>query len=110
MCFLSLQPENTPINSGKITDGLYAVVRSFENPVVPLGPSRIIFKGSLEDSFFFYNCEAINGTVAVVPDIIRGGNNNEQGYSLHESNFFVVKNREYWLSLFYEVMHELCDG
>ena len=74
VCFLNLGPDNTPINSDPLEQGFYAVVRSFEKPATPVPPSRIIFEGSLENSFYLYSCDAINGTVAVVPNVISRGN------------------------------------
>ena len=108
VCFLHLGPDNTPLDSKVIEHGLYAVVQSFDNPVIPFPPSKIIFEGTLENYFYLYSCDTINGTAAVVPNIIGGGRDNDENtYSFHGTNFFVVKNRHYWLSLFHEIMDDL---
>ena len=108
VCFLRLGPDNTPIHSEVIEQGLYALVRSFENPVAPIPPSKIIFEGTLENSFYLYSCDNINDTAAVVPNIIGGKNDNDDNtYSFHQTNVFVVKNRDYWLSLFHEIMDDM---
>ena len=76
------------------------------NAAVP--PSKIIFEGTFENSFYLYSCDTINGTAAVAPNIIGGGRDNDKHtYSFHDTNFFVVKNRNYWLSVFHEIMDEV---
>ena len=109
LCFLHLGPENSPF--GDLDRGLYAVVRSFDNPVVPLPPSKIIFQGTMATPFYLYSCDSINGTVSVVPDIIEassGGDN--QIDILHATKFFVVKNRQDWLRLFHETMDDVTEN
>ena len=109
VCFLHLGPDNTSMDSEEpIEHGLYAVVRSFEAPAVPVPPSRIIFEGTLENSFYLYSCDAINGAVAVVPHVIGRGNEDEDNNNIyHHRNFFVVRNRDNWLSSFHEIMNEI---
>ena len=119
MCFLRLGPENTPKNNtpedspaGLLEKGEYAVVRSFQDPIQPLKPSKIVFKGKLDKNFYFYSCESISAPVTVVPHVISGpgdGNDNGSrgGNVLHSTEFFVVKNRQYWLELFHEVMEKV---
>ena len=107
MCFLHLGPENTPEALNVLLEkGLYAVVQSFDKEVIALPPTKIIFKGCLENLLHFYHCDSINGTVAVVPDVIK---ELKIDNPIDAKTFFLVKNRDYWLHLFHSIMDDLTN-
>ena len=60
-------------------------------------PSKIVTRGVLDDDYYVYPCSAINRPVAVVQ---------EQTDPKTHNRFFVVGNRDLWLTCFHELLRE----
>ena len=70
LCFVCLEKDSNPSQTEQSC--CYAIVRSFEGPVKPLSPSRIVFEGCLtaEDQFHLYPCNSIHDALAMIPNVI----------------------------------------
>ena len=96
LCFVELT-ELQAMSVDHDSAGWYAVVRSFKKPPSPMQPSKIVSRGVLEDHYYVYPCSAINRPVAVVQ---------EQTVPKTHNRFFVVGNRDLWLTRFHELLRE----
>ena len=92
LCFLDL---NNCTNHSKYSPGEYAVIRSFKSLPKKISGKKIsiIEEGTLYDNLLLTPYECIADSVAVVQNITSPSTDNQ---------FFVVKNRTEWLTLFYK--------
>ena len=98
LCFLHLKNLKQPYsNIGGYpvdTEGIYAVVRRFENVPRPTA-SDFVSRGRLINRLFLFHTDTIQSELAVVPEIGSDGSNDG-------SDWLVISNRAGWLDYFYK--------
>lgn len=99
MCFVHIDtladiPERLvsgyPVNH----TGQYAIVRRFSSAPTPHRWSKFVSTGNLLEDLFLFHCDMIEKEVAVVKNFSQTA----------EDSFFVIRNRNEWLTPFFEKM------
>jgi len=105
LCFVQLNDLSIPYGtvSGFYIDspGTYCIVRRFETTPTTGRYSQFTRSGKLKSDLYLFSTESILSEVAVIPDVMCNG-------GLDES-FFVIANRDSWLTKFYNSMERI-DG
>ena len=99
LCLISLSDKQASslIDNGNHTGGEYAVVRSLrDGDPIRMQPSLIVQRGLVEKKYYVYSCSSIRAPVAVV----------QQEGKDKENDFFVIRNKKYWLQCFHDLLHD----